>query len=120
MLLLWQGWSKAHALKQCWQWLTDEHVIFTSSTVHRHFARCLGCGRIYCHYWGCVTAVDRAKGRRVGCKCGCLHMRISQVPFLVQAWFVLSRYVWRKLIKKETFWDPRIAAYVGPGGSSEV
>lgn len=103
-----------NTLQRFWTWLTDEHVIFSDPHVHRYFARCCGCGRVYCHYWGCVTAADRAKGRRVGCPCGSLKMRIARVPVLAQAWFVLSRLVWRKWIRREVYWDPRIASKVGP------
>ena len=30
------------------------------------------------------------------------------IPVWQQAWFVLSRYLWRKVLHKELFWDPRM------------
>lgn len=87
-------------------------VLFTTPGVERYFARCTACGRVFMHYWGCVTADDRAKGRQVGCKCGNLKMRISHLPVWQEGWFLLSRYVWRKLIRRQAFWDPRMAQYV--------
>lgn len=92
-----------------WTWLTDDHVVFSEPGIDRVFARCTMCGRVFMHYWGCVTKEDRLKGRRVGCPCGGLKMRIAPVPFWQQAWFVLSRYVWKKLIRKDPYWDPRLA-----------
>ena len=101
-------------IKRAWIWLVDDHVILADPHTERWFARCTACGRVFMHYWACVTAADRAKGRQVGCKCGNLRFRITQdLPVWMQAWFVLSRYLWRKVIKKERYWDPRMAAKKG-------
>ncbi len=92
-------------------------VVFSQPNVERYFSRCLTCGRVFPHYWACVTAADRARGRQVGCRCGGSKFRIVVLPVVVQAWYVLSRYVWRKLIWKEVFWDPRLPARrADPGG----
>lgn len=95
-------------LQRFWRWLMDDHVIFTEPNLERYFARCTSCGRVFHHYWGCVTAADREKGRRVGCPCGGTKMRLCNIPVWQQAWFVCSRYVWRKLIRREVYWDPRL------------
>lgn len=84
------------------------HVLFSSPGVHRHFARCTTCGRVFMHYWGCVTAADRAKGRQVGCKCGGTEMKVCVLPVWQQIWFLFSRYLWRKIVKQEERWDPRV------------
>jgi hypothetical protein len=96
-------------LRELWKGFTDPaHVLFASEGGNRYFARCTSCGRVFMHYWGCVTAADRQKGRQVGCKCGGVKMRVCILPTWQQAWFLLSRYVWRKIVKQETYWDCRI------------
>lgn len=87
-------------------------VLFTDSTTERYFSRCISCGRVFMHYWGCVTAADREKGKQIGCKCGGMKFRIINLPKWQQAWFLFSRYIWRKLILKERYWDPRMPARV--------
>jgi len=97
-------------LHEVWKGLADpDYVIFGSDSVNRYFARCTTCGRVFLHYWGCVSAADREKGRQVGCKCGGMEMKVCILPEWQQAYFLFSRYLWRKVIKNETYWDPRIA-----------
>lgn len=102
-------------LRHLWLLLTFRTgpVLFQSPNTERYFARCTGCGRVFMHYWACVTAADRQQGRRVGCPCGCMKMRITNIPVWQQAWFLFSRYLWRKLIWRERFWDPRLVSKVG-------
>lgn len=98
--------------RELWKGLADsDHVLFDASEkgVYRYFSRCTTCGRVFMHYWGCVSAADREKGRQVGCVCGGMHMKIAILPAWQQAWFLLSRYLWRKVIHNEHYWDPRIA-----------
>lgn len=104
------------SLIRLWQVITFStgKVMFTEPGVERYFARCISCGRVFMHYWGCVTAADRDRGRRVGCKCGGLKFRMMNIPKYQQAWFMISRYVWRKLIRKEQYWDPRLVARTNP------
>lgn len=80
----------------------------TRYAVNRYFSRCTTCGRVFCHYWGCVTAKDREEGRQVGCLCGGMEMRVCKLPTWQEAYFLLSRYLWRKVWKRETYWDPRV------------
>jgi hypothetical protein len=91
-------------LTRAWIWLTDDHVLWTSPEVHRHFLRCDGCGRIFRHYWGCKEPHERG---RIGCRCGGAKARIVHIPEWRAAWLVLSCYAWRKLILRKRYWDPR-------------
>lgn len=101
---LWKGWRDPN------------YILFQEVGVERYFARCVSCGRVFMHYWGCVTAADRALGRRIGCPCGGMKMRLSNLPQWQQGWFLLSRFIWRKAIKGERFWDPRMVVKVGDHG----
>lgn len=110
---------------EVWGGMTDPtYVLFSSPPytlagkkyeIQRHFARCRTCGRVFMHYWGCVTASDREKGRQVGCKCGGDEMKVCILPVWQQVWFLFSRYLWRKVWKNEQFWDPRLAERVEVG-----
>lgn len=101
-----------HKLYYFWLLITFRvgPVMFVSPGIERYFARCTNCGRVFMHYWGCVTAADRENGRQVGCKCGGMKMRIMRLPVAQQAWFLLTRLVWRKWIRRERYWDPRMPA----------
>lgn len=97
-------------VREVWKGLFDsQHVLFSVPNINRYFARCTTCGRVFMHYWGIVTAADRAKGRQVGCVCGASEMKVCKLPVWQQAWFLLSRYIWRKLVRREVYWDPRVA-----------
>lgn len=95
-------------MELCMGLSNPDHVLFSSPGVHRYFARCTTCGRVFMHYWGCVTAAHRAQGRQVGCVCGASEMKVCLLPVWQQAWFLLSRFVWRKIVKQEVYWDPRV------------
>jgi hypothetical protein len=101
------------SLTRLWRWLTDDHVVLTDPAVERYFARCTACGRVWMHYWACVTAEDRRRGRRVGCPCGNLRCRIVVLPEWQAAWYVLSRWLWRRVLRRERYWDPRLPARRG-------
>lgn len=89
--------------------LTDpEHVLFQAENEQRYFARCTGCGRVFFHYWACVTAADREAGRQIGCPCGGTEMRLTNLPVWQQVYFLFSRFIVRRLIKRERYWDPRM------------
>jgi len=92
-------------LKRFWTWLTDDHAVFTTATVERHFLRCGTCGRVVPHYWVCKPVGDTG---RVGCTCGGIHVRQARIPEWRAAYYVLSRYVVRKLILGKVYWDPRM------------
>lgn len=85
-------------------------MLFTEPHIERYFMRCLGCGRILPHYRGCVTAEDRQKGHKIGCRCGGVRSRICVVPVWQGLPLLLWCYLWRKCIKGYTFWDPRMPA----------
>lgn len=96
-------------LREIWNGLLNpDHVLFSVPGVNKYFARCTTCGRVFMHYWGVVTADDRAKGRQVGCVCGGSEMKVCNLPTWQQAYFLFSRYLWRKLIRNERYWDPRV------------
>jgi hypothetical protein len=93
-----------------WTWLRDDHVVGTSPEIARYFLRCQSCQRIYRHYWGCVTAAEARAGERVGCKCGTMKAGITVIPEWQAALFVSACFIWRKLIRKKLYWDPRMPA----------
>lgn len=80
-------------------------AVWSSPDVARTFLRCDGCGRIFMHYWACKLAHEPGQ---VGCRCGGKQARDTQLPEWQAAYYVLSRYVWRKLILRRTYWDPRL------------
>lgn len=92
-------------LIRAWTWISDDHVVFATPEVARTFLRCDSCGRVFMHYWACKPASEPGQ---VGCPCGSRQARTTRVPEWQAAWLVLSRYVWRKLVLKRTYWDPRM------------
>jgi len=91
-------------LTRFWTWLTDDHVVLASGTAWRHFMRCDTCGRVFYHFWGCTEDASA-----IGCRhCGGIRARMCRLPEWHAAWLVLSCYVWRKLIRRKTYWDPRM------------
>lgn len=90
-----------------WSWLWSDRVVFTTPEVHRYFLRCEGCRRVFCHYWGCKEADEAG---RVGCPCGSQKARIAAIPEWLAAYYVLSRFLVRKLILRKRYWDPRFPA----------
>jgi len=107
-------------LRRFWIWLTDDHVPWETPGFIRFFARCTDCGRVLPHYNCCVTAADRASGRRVGCKCGNNKMRQTQLWFIHGFAWMICCYVWRKKIRKEVYWDPRFLTAIGPDRSGQA
>lgn len=93
-----------------WTWLTDDHVVGTDPTIARFFMRCQQCGRIYRHYWGCIPPGETGQ---IGCRCGSLKAGLTRVPEWQAAWLLLCCYVWRRLVLKKTYWDPRMPARHG-------
>lgn len=81
-------------------------MVLTTPEVARYFLRCDSCGRVFMHYWACKPANEPG---RVGCPCGGLQVRQAVLPEWQAAYYVLTRYVWRKLILGRTYWDPRMA-----------
>lgn len=96
--------------QRAWTWLTDDHVVLANGTAMRHFMRCDTCGRVFFHFWGCAEAGEKAQ---LGCRsCGGIRARMARLPEWQAAVLVLSCYVWRKLIKGKTYWDPRMPTRV--------
>lgn len=106
-------WALLCELWACWR---DPNRVFFSDPYERYFARCTSCGRVFMHYWACVSREHREKRLQVGCPCGGTRMRIGNLPQWQQVWFMLSRYVWRKVVKRQTYWDPRMVVS-GPKAS---
>ncbi len=96
-------------LRRAWQFLTDDHVVGTTPEVHRHFLRCENCGRVFMHFWGCKEAHERG---RLGCPCGGIKARIAAIPEWLAAYYVITRYLWRKVLLRKRYWDPRFPSRV--------
>lgn len=92
-------------LRQFWTWVTDDHAVFTTPEVARTFLRCGSCTRVVMHYWVCRGVGEPG---RTGCPCGGVHVRPTRIPEWKAAYYVLSRYLVRKLLLKRTYWDPRM------------
>lgn len=86
-------------------------AVFASDDVARDFLRCRGCGRVFMHYWACKPATEPGQ---VGCRCGGREARLTLLPEWQAAYYVISRYVVRKLILRRTYWDPRLPTRQGP------
>lgn len=93
-------------LRRAWTWLTDDHVVGTTPGVARYFSRCDACKRVFMNYWAIKPHNEPG---RVGCPCGGVKVRIVHIPEWQAAYYVVTRYLWRKLILRRRYWDPRIA-----------
>lgn len=80
-------------------------VAFTTPDVGRIFLACERCGRVVPHYK--VYAARTATSWR-SCPCGHGVYRYRHLPEWQAAWWVLSRYVWRRLVCRQASWDPRV------------
>lgn len=92
-------------LATCWRPPQTGAALFASADVTRDFLRCDGCGRVFMHYWACKPAAEPG---RIGCVCGGKQARTTLLPEWQAAYYVLSRYVVRKLLLRRTYWDPRL------------
>lgn len=93
------------AIRRAWTWLTDDHVVGASPGVARHFLRCERCGHLFMHFWGCKEPHEAG---RVGCRCGSVRAGIVRLPEWQAACVLLGCYVWRRLLQRKRFWDPRM------------
>lgn len=82
-------------------------VAFTTPDIARNFIVCDGCRRVMPHY--------RVYGRRPTrpdegrCKCGGLQFRPALLPTWQAAWWLfVVGWLWRKTIRGEREWDPRV------------
>lgn len=87
------------------EFFSRDYVAGTTPGVTRAFMRCKSCHAVYRHYWGCIPPGEKGQ---IGCKCGGTLAGFARLPEWQAAWWVISCYVWRKLILKKTFWDPRM------------
>lgn len=82
-----------------------ETVAFATPGVDRIFIACDRCGRVMPHYRAYPPLDEPASGR---CVCGTGVYRYAHLPEWQAAWWVLSCYVWRRLLRGKAQWDPRI------------
>lgn len=85
----------------------DETAVFATTSVGRIFLGCDRCRRVMPHY--------KAYGRYIKkktdgmCRCGSTVFRPTHIPEWRAAWWVLVvGWLWRKTIRKEKEWDPRM------------
>lgn len=99
-------------LIKLWQWWTDDRPIFAEPGVDRYFPACESCGRLRAYYH--ILARD---GRGMTCRrCGSRKVVMRGVgpmgvPSWYAAWWMISAYVWRRLILRKAHqqdWDPRM------------
>jgi hypothetical protein len=83
-----------------------ERAVFTTDDVGRVFLGCKECRRIMPHYRAYGPATKRGVGQ---CKCGSTMFRPIRIAEIRAAWWVVVvGWLWRKTIRKETLWDPRM------------
>lgn len=82
-------------------------VAFTSPGMGRIFIACDRCHRIMPHYRVYGRVVKRPTDGL--CKCGGALFRPRRINEVAAAWWVLVvGWLWRKTIRKEEEWDPRM------------
>jgi hypothetical protein len=92
-------------------WLTEGPQIATPPGLVKTFARCHACKRVWPHWWSNITAEEfkSAKIRSLGCKCGSNKLAPSMLPAWQSVWwFVVRGWFWRKVVRKQRVWDPRM------------
>lgn len=95
----------------CWRPPTVGAAALSQPEVARDFMRCTTCGRVFMHYWACKPAGEPG---RIGCPCGSREARTCLIPEWQAAYYVLSRYVVRKLVLRRQYWDPRLPCRKAP------
>jgi hypothetical protein len=80
-------------------------TVFTTPGVSRIFIACDACRRVVPHYR--VYGSQRVASGR--CKCGNVQFRPTQLPeWKAAIWVLVIGWLWRKTIRKEQEWDPRM------------
>jgi hypothetical protein len=100
--------DRPSALTRAWRaWRDPSHVAFaTGGDVQRIFIACTHCGRVQPHYRAYPPPGSPETGK---CKCGWIEFRPVKLAEWRAAWWVLVvGWCWRKTIKQETQWDPRM------------
>lgn len=93
-------------IRAAWTWLADDHVLFTSPGVGRIFMRCDSCSRLR-PAWELVAKAGSLK--RLTCTCGSKFQRPTNLPaWRAFWWLIVVGWLWRKTVRRETFWDPRL------------
>jgi hypothetical protein len=81
----------------------NDHVLFTTPGVDRIFIACGACHRTVPHY---RVYGPTATGR---CRCGHTMYRPVELPPWKAAWWLLVvGWLWRKTLRQQTAWDPRM------------
>lgn len=84
-----------------------ETAVLTTPDVDRVFIACDRCQRVMPHYRVYGRVVRRITDGL--CRCGGATFRPMRIPEWRAAWWVLVvGWLWRKTIRKELEWDPRM------------
>lgn len=87
-------------------WRDPTRVAFATDDVQRIFIACRTCGRVQPHYRAYPPPGSPETGR---CPCGSIDYRPVRLAEWRAAWWVLVvGWFWRKTIKHERQWDPRM------------
>jgi hypothetical protein len=92
-------------------WITEGPQIATPPGLLKMFCRCHGCSRVWPHWWSELTAEEfkAQKRRTLGCPCGSLKLAPCYLPTWQSVWwFCLRGWLWRKVIRQQRVWDPRM------------
>jgi hypothetical protein len=104
-------------LVRLWRWLRDPNIVaFATPEVRRLFIACRQCRRIQPHYRAYPPPGSKAYDRGGQCSCGHTEFAPVRIPEWRAAWWVLAvGWLWRKTIRGETNWDPRMPHRVMTG-----
>jgi hypothetical protein len=88
-----------------------ERTAFTTPDVARVFIACDRCHRVKPHY-----AVYGKKASRSNlCKCGNNQYRPVHLPeWQAALWVLVVGWFWRKVLRRESEWDPRMPIRTQP------
>lgn len=82
-------------------------VAFTEPGIGRVFLGCASCGRVMPHYKVYGRVVEHIRDGM--CVCGGGMFKVTRLPDWKAMWWVLVvGWFWRKTVKKEVEWDPRM------------
>lgn len=82
------------------------HVALAEGDVGRVFLGCYRCRRVMPHWRAYATHPTPTDGV---CRCGATHFRPVRIPeWQAAIWVLVVGWLWRKTIRGETQWDPRM------------
>ncbi len=86
--------------------LTNKYAVGASAEVGRVFMICAQCRRVV-PAWQLVSAKVKP-GDKIGCKCGTQNVRPAIISEWRAAYWVITSFLVRRVIRRERDYDPRL------------